>query len=487
MSDDGWVDVSHELPKAGSNDGWQDVSHELSAPTESWGKSLARSAIDTIPVAGMVGGGAVGTLGGIPTGPGAVATGMLGAGLGYAGGNVIAKILKHQLLGDADPSQGTYLEQLKDTGSDVLTGTAMEGGGRALGELLPVAAKYAGTKLRGTAGSLAENATGATGKQASKFADGAGNELLDRGMVRFGDSPANVAARTEAGMSAASGDIDSSLKALDAKGVTASADNVVADLQSKIAQLKKDPSQAPIVRKLQSIVDDIMETGASSVPISEGETTKRGYRKAAGNWMDPEAGQAGKEAYLSYMNEVEGAATKADPALANKFIEGKKTFGLLAPIQEAAERRASTLNQSPWAGLLDTAATAATAPVVGVPMAIAGSVGRKLIAPRLSSSAAVTANSISKLLLNSPRMQALASANPAAFQALASQLETRASSAPSFLKAADNNDPQNSKTLDMFSQNPDLINNVKDPELKQQIQKHLDKNKAPKEAFLDGN
>lgn len=313
---------------------------------------------------------------------------------------------------------------------DIAADTALGAGGGALvGKLLDKTSPYiskglnkAGNYFKNEAESLAENATGATRTQAEKFAPDAGRQLLDRGLVKFGDSAENIAQRTGQAMDDASANIDSALKALDAKGITASADNIVAELERKATDLAKDPSQAAVVRQIRGIIDDIVSTGESKPLLSAAEKTKRGFNKMARNWQDPDKGQAGKAAYLSYMDEVENAANAADKTLAAKFKEGKETFGLLAPMQEAAEKRAMTLNQSPFGGLLDMASAGSGGVLAGPGGSAAAIAGRRFIAPRVSSSLAVTADKISKSLMQSPQLATIAQKNPAAFNNLVSKI-----------------------------------------------------------------
>lgn len=439
MSDQDWVDDPHP-----DDANWVD-DHEAGL-----GERLTRATLKSLPAAGAMFGGAAGAVMGLPAGPAAIATGVGGAGLGAATGEALKNLGERYLLGDEKTREDIYAGPAKAA----LEGVTYEMGGQALGAvpgLIKDSLHGLATPTSKAAEKFAVNSTGATGAQSSKFADDAGRQLLDRKLVRFGDNAENIAKRVGAASDDASSLIDSSLKALDANGVTASADNVVSELQKTIANMKRDPSKVGTVKKLQAIIDDIIETGESNIPISLGEETKRGFRKAAGNWMDPDAGQAGKQAYLSYMDEVERAAQAADPALANSFKEGKETFGLLAPIQEAAEKRAATLNQSPLGGLLDVATAGGAGATVGGPMGMVtgatAAVGRRMLTPRISSSAAVTLDKISKALMKSPEMATLYKNNPTAFKGMVQAIGNRAGSieqgAPiSLPKAADKDNGQ---------------------------------------------
>lgn len=368
--------------------------------------------------------------------PGTYATGEIGAGIGTAfipglniakGASLAKAAGQAALLGGATGAGYSEANDIGGLASDTALGAGVGGVvGGAAQKLAPLVGKgfnAAGKKLGGYAEDLAVNATGATGVQASKFSDDAGRQLLDRGLVRFGDTPEKIAERTGGAMNKAASSIDEALTGLDDQGVTASVDNIVANLRQEIDNLKLDPSQAGYRKKLEGIVEDIMSTGRTNVPISAAEKTKRGFNKQAGNWMDPEAGRAGKQAYLSYMDEVERAAQSNNPELASKFQEGKETFGLLAPIEEAASRRAMTQNQSPFGGLGDFAAIGAGGVSGGIPGALAGIAGKKHLAPRVTASGAATLDKVSKLLMKSPKMAELAQRSPQVFNAIAQKME----------------------------------------------------------------
>jgi len=312
---------------------------------------------------------------------------------------------------------------LKDTLVGTAGGAALGGAAEKVGGLVSSGTKSAGKKLSSFAEKMAENATGATGKQASEFADDAGRQLLDRGLVKFGDNAEKVAGRVQGAMDAANSQIDDALRSLDDSGGSASVENIVDRLQERANLLRKDPSQAAVANKIDSVIEDIISTGNPSVSLSEAEGTKRGFNKMARNWMDPEAGKAGKEAYLAYRDEVERAANALDPGVANLFKEGKKTHGLLSPILDASEKRALQQSQSPVGGLFDFVSAGSGGAVGGVPGAIAGFAAKRIVAPRLASSTAVTADKISQSLLRSPQMLDVYQKNPQLFQSLVSKLE----------------------------------------------------------------
>jgi hypothetical protein len=274
-------------------------------------------------------------------------------------------------------------------------------------------------KLKAFAESSAVNATGATAKQASTFSDNAGRELLDRGIVKFGDSQSKIASRASQALDEAHGQIDAALKKLSSQGVTVDANKIYEAVHSKINALKQDPSQSDIAKILDGELGNLLSAtdarGSPLIPIDQAELIKRGYGRKAGNWADPEKGMAGKEMYQTTRGAVEDAATAADPEAAKLFEEGKKTHGLLSPIQEAAERRALTNSQSQHGGLMDVASTIAGEAAAGPAGAIAIPVARKIIAPRIASSLAVTADSAANALRKIPAFADMELKNPTLF------------------------------------------------------------------------
>lgn len=345
----------------------------------------------------------VGKVGGAVTSALVPGLGALNAGKGATLAGSVAKAagagaLQGGLTGIGESTSDNIGEIAREASTGALTGAAIGGAipiaGAGIGKAVS-GLRGAGSAMKRGAEGLAETATGATGAQAAKFRHGAGRELLDRGLVGFGDTAERIGQKTDVAMQMANKQIDDALRSLDAQGVTASADNVVAALEAKVSELGSDASQAGTARQIRKIIDDILETGKSNIPVSDAEVTKRGFGSKIRNWVDPEVGAANKQAYLGYMDEVERAAQQADPAAAAKFKSGKDTYGLLAPIQEAAEKRGLQQNQAPLGGLGDTVA----AGVGGVP----GFLAKRILQPRVASSSAVALDSIADIVLKAPQ------------------------------------------------------------------------------------
>jgi len=127
--------------------------------------------------------------------------------------------------------------------------------------------------------------------------------------------------------------------------------------------------------------------------------------------------------------------------------------------------------------------------IAGLGMGLANNLGRKYGNQVMAKGA----DSVSKVLLNSPKMLELSQSNPAAFQSIVSAMEKRLGmgSASTALQGADGSEPpqspQASKTLDMIRKNPELIDQVNDPDLKNKIKSQLNQEKDPRESFIQGN
>lgn len=297
-------------------------------------------------------------------------------------------------------------ESISDIPTEAAKGIALGYGMDKLSKVIPA------TKASMSKGAedLAVSATEATGKQMSNFAPTAGRELLDRKAVTAGATPEVIAQRLKAQMGTAEEGIDLALRELTDQGANVDAQTILNTVSKRVGDLSADPATAPIARGLNTVKNDMLESYTRpdvNPTLIDFETTKRGFKKAAGNWQNPLEGQVGKEAYHIYQKAVEDAATATNPELAKRFIEEKQLYKLLAPIQEAAERKAISQSQAPIVSGIDLAVGVAT----GNPLSTVASAGtRKIIAPRIKSTAAVGMDTMSKILPNiSPKYQSMLS------------------------------------------------------------------------------
>jgi len=286
----------------------------------------------------------------------------------------------------------------------------------ALVESLPYAGKVVksvGGKFGKSAEALAEKATGATRVQAEKFKDGSGRALLDNDIVTFGSSPKNISDNAADVLSAANKNLDDSLSKLDTEAVIKngqvtypriSKDELVYDIENEIMKLKDSSANADVVRQMEKALEDI-SAGKQNLSLAEAEKLKRQYYEKVKNWLDPTSAKANKNVARSLKNLVEERSNEINPELAEKFRDSKEAYGLVKPIQEASEKRAKQLSQSPVGGLLDVAALGSGAAASGMSgdpsdflKGLAFAAGRRVIAPRMASSMARSANSISKVL-----------------------------------------------------------------------------------------
>lgn len=166
---------------------------------------------NVLPMAGTVLGGlGAGALATPETlGVGTAPAAMAGAAAGNVAGTEGASWLNHKIYGDEAPTYNS-LEDLKRVGGEAAGGAVAELGGQVIGKAVGAAANSAvikpyldeagqlvvngfnkaGEYVGGKAAALAERATGAP-----EAAEGMGQELLDKGMVKFGDIQPKIATR----------------------------------------------------------------------------------------------------------------------------------------------------------------------------------------------------------------------------------------------------------------------------------------------------
>jgi hypothetical protein len=297
-----------------------------------------------IPMAGAAGVGLAGTMLAGPAGT------IGGGGVGYAAGKELVNKIK-----GAPPEESSPEKILEN----IATGMLYETGGLVAGKGLQKAGEYIAPKLSKFAEKMALKSTGATPRQVSKFQEGAGRELLEGGYVKVGDTVENIAERLNISKKEAESIIDNVLKDLDSQGVKIDQRNIISELEKKVEELKPISATARDREQLAKIIDDIKYSANLNLPegvagptldprisASISEINKRKYNEMAGYFQEPNARQAGKEAYQVYRRATEEAAEAANPEIANLFKEQKKIYGLLSPIEEATGRAALREQQS---------------------------------------------------------------------------------------------------------------------------------------------
>lgn len=286
--------------------------------------------------------------------------------------------------------------------------------GKALapvGNALKSAAGAVSDWVGDSAGDLAVKATGATGREADNFVEGTGRELLDKNIVNFGSSPADVAENAQAAIDTAEATKKGVIQKL--PGTTVDRNTVLDYIRGKIAAFSGDESKTGLVKSLGNVASDIEAqipgsatdvaaedaTDAalgSEVQLEKAEEIRGGFDKSA-KWdsnTDAPTREANKIAANAYREAGENAISDADSELGVAYKAAKTTQHMMIPVQEAAARRAGVLAQSPLGGLGDVAAAA----VEGAP----GVVGRRMLGPRLASMAAVSADQLSKVVGATP-------------------------------------------------------------------------------------
>lgn len=245
------------------------------------------------------------------------------------------------------------------------------------------------------ANSLRANASDLTGAQIDRLggAQKVGETLKPH--TSFGSNAEGIAGKLRGGVKSAEDMMGSAMGAATEKGVTADVENVVNSLEKRIEELSGDPSQAAVVRKLERIRDNVIETGRADVPVAEAEATKRGFQSQS-NYSKPITTMANKEAARAYAGEVENAMNQADPEMAAQFKEGKQAYGSQQPVLKAMDKRLSTSATRNGVGLKDVVAGAK-----GGPLGFGASL---LTKGRLASSGAVTLDKIGDIIEGAPHL-----------------------------------------------------------------------------------
>lgn len=322
----------------------------------------------------------------------------------------------------ADLTKGEIGPALDDT----LKGTAMGG---VLGGATQTAAPYVqkgfeklnapvADYLRKLAEKKAVQSTGATAVQTlNKFPENAGRELLDRGIVGFGDTQKSIAGKASEALDQSGREIGSSLSALDEQGGKVTQDKIIDGLRQRAKDLSKDPASLDIADGLRKMADRLEERSQSmgaeaDQSLSSAENSKRIFAKKAENlYGSPLENSVNKEAASVFRGAVEDQATQMNPEIAKQFQTSKQDYSILRPIEKATERRAAVNSQRQGVNFHGVGKGALGAALGGeegyrhggVAGGIAGAAAGAFVAPRIAASSAAGADFLSNIVKSSPQ------------------------------------------------------------------------------------
>lgn len=352
-----------------SDKNYSEIRDEIRGKNES-----ARRANPKLFMTGEIGGGvATSFVPGLNMGKAATALGAAARGAGFGALNA---------LGTAE---GDMDKQALQTAA-----------GGALGGILGGIGQKVTKALQNKAPQLAELATGATGReQQLKFKEGSGRKLLDLGIVSWGNSPKGIAKKSAKLLEQSSDDIGKSLKALDMTNIQVPKEEVISNL-AQVRTSLDDIAQKDVISKIDDVIEDFSKS-QKPLTFSDVWNKKKLFEKKV-NWIqkaqDPSKAQANEEIASALRMSVDNKASVLSPELATKFKAQRELYGLLKPVTEASERRASQLAQSPMGGFLDMTSGAIGAASSGNPLlALPAAIARRVASPRLASTLAKTADS----------------------------------------------------------------------------------------------
>lgn len=363
---------------------------------------------------------------------GGVGNTLLAPGLNAAkGASLAAYAGKGALQGGITAAGLSNADNAKDFAMDTGVGAALGGGAGAVAKGVDAATDIvtpylmklinkSGDGLKNAGGKLMEKATGATGKQAEAFTPGAGRRLIEEGYGKAFDDPAAIAKRAEAALNASGKRISSVLDDATASGAKIDLVDFLDESEQQVMALRtagKNLEADALEARTAKVIEDAQRMGLSEVSPSYMENVKRESQANINYNADTKPLISGKKAAASIQRQAVEDVVGQNPAALEAFKKDKDLYGLLSPVQEAAEKRANTLNQSPIGGLLDMATGTVGSSILGgaagygsggdagsaVTGALLAGAGRRYVAPRIASTVAVGIHNIGDLVQKSPQ------------------------------------------------------------------------------------
>lgn len=279
-------------------------------------ESLGRGALDyAAPMVGAVGGGILGS------GLGPVGAAGGGA-LGYAAGKEVGRLGSHYLFGDALPDE-TIPESAQRVAGNLAEGTTAELAGPIIAKGIGSATAAIPGRLRTMAEYIAEKAAAVKNPK-----PGTGGVLLDTGTVAPFSTKSGIRSRAAAGMEKAGSEIGDVLSQVENK---VGPEDLIAEIESKIADASRLPGNEIQVRKLEKIRDNLAGRADQQFSASDLNAMKRTHADRVNYERQstmPQSTAADSDAASIFRAKTQELADRE--GLGGQLSKANKTFGALA-------------------------------------------------------------------------------------------------------------------------------------------------------------
>jgi hypothetical protein len=453
MSENEWVD--DPTFKADDAEWVDDPTFGKNPKEQGTGERWARGALNALPAAGAMFGGAAGTVMGVPAGPGAIATGIAGAGLGMAAGESLKNIGEH-FLGDDKTREEIYAGPAKAA----LEGMTYEMGGQMLGKGVGHLAEKAqpfledtGEGARKMAKRFGARALGAERGTIKKLGadkvESLGGYALDEGLLSPLASTDDVIARNAAKKAEGAAKMNEAYSAIDDAGASLfNPLDVATKVDNEIGGFYRSPINRGETNQLENTLESILMRGGDNIPLKDAQALKQELGKVA-NWKNnvsvTEKERMAREAYGIVSSSIDDAAEAGaniigKDGIADVLKHGKKLYGNAKGAEDLLTNKLAREQGNSLMGLTDHIAGTGAMGAMG-PAGMGVVAAKKGIERFGAQNAALGLDKIAKALMKSPQMAAQAQSNPSAFKSMVQMLGSRAGnmeSAPmSMPRAAD--------------------------------------------------
>lgn len=432
--------------------------------------------------------------------------------------------------GEIDPLQ------LMGRATNSVIGGVAGVGGQAVAEYAPGALRGFQGKINNFAENRAFKAFGPMKKQVVRAHAGdrinsIGRTALDEGL--FDGLPKSYRGLEEAAAEAASkrgAQVDQIVKEIDqaSKNIPGimksgeSAAQVGVNRQAIAKAVYEDLKMSPGVpganshnQKLTALIEEFENGGASHIPVGENEALKRElgdnimWKRNPGTDI-PLDEQVRRSLYSKTRQGTEDAAAALEGMVGTQnsgsFREAKNTYGNLKEASDIAKNKADAQLANNFLGLGDKIVGGAGAIIGGtqgdgwedrIKNATIGAgvaLGSRMAKTTGNQVLAKGANSLAQKMAMFPKLAEIAKRNPSMVSELFQQLESKAQGVGSFVRDLPSiKDPA---FIQRIQENPELLEQIKNPELKAKLQEKLNRDPAsekimsPQEAqnqFIKGN